>query len=208
MRSGVYPQRREAPLGVSFFESRLALELGLVRKAKPVNKHETHLQIGVITRPHGVRGELKIKLHNEESLALREAGEVVVETPDGKATRRVIESVRGNVRGLILALVGVEGREGAEALRGSKVWVERSALPPLEPGEYYLVDLVGCEVYLEEKLFATVESVRPDPSVDTLVLVLEDGTRREQPIVDAWVGAVDIDRRRIELLSTDGLIES
>jgi 16S rRNA processing protein RimM len=161
----------------------------------------------LITRPHGVRGELKVKLFNEDSDALSCASHLVVEPPRGRPEKIAIASVRGSSRGPILALQGVAGHEAAEALRGARLWVERSVLPELSEGEYYLVDLVGCAVILEGSTLGRVEAVRPDPSVDTMIIALEDGRKIEQPIVDAWVGTVDMQARTVELLSQDGWIE-
>lgn len=161
----------------------------------------------MITRPHGVRGELKVKLYNEDSDALSHVSHLVVEVPRSEARKIEIGSLRGSAKGPILALVGVQGREAAEALRGAKIWVPRAALPDLGEGEYYLVDLVGCEVVLDEVTLGSVESVRPDPTVDTMIIRRPDGSKVEQPIVPVWVGRVDIGARKVELLSTDGLIE-
>lgn len=172
------------------------------------DKSTTHLKIGAITRPHGVRGELKARLFNEESSALWDVSHVVLEGPKGDARRCEIRSVRGSPKGPILDLVGVVGRDSADALRGYTIWVERSALEPLSEGEYYLVDMVGCEVFLDGNVYARVVDVRPDPSVDTMVIETTLGKRAEVPIVDVWVGAVDVSARRVELLSEDGVIES
>lgn len=174
---------------------------------KHSDDHErTHLRVGEVARPHGIRGELKVRLDYEGSRALDGAQSVVVVPRRGEAERRTVESVRGNAKGLILALEGVETREDADALRGAVLWVSRESQPPLAPGEYYLVDLVGCDVVLAGQVMARVKQVRPDPSVDTMVIELADGALGEVPIVDAWVGEVDIARRRVELLSEDGII--
>lgn len=171
------------------------------------DKGTTHLQIGVIARPHGVRGELKARLHFEGSTALWEASTLILEDAQGKAQRFEVESVRGTAKGPILALANVHSCDGAEALRGATIWVERSALPALSDGEYYLVDLVGCGVFCDGKKVGRVVSVRPDPSVDTMVLVLEDGSSAEMPIVDVWLEQVDVENKRVELRSLDGLIQ-
>lgn len=169
-------------------------------------KYQSHLQIGVIARPHGVRGELKVHLHFEDSRALEECESVVVEPERGEAQRLVVESLRGSAKGPILALRGVEGRDAADALRGAKLWVERSEVAPLEPGEYFLVDLVGCEVEFEGESIATVTGVRPDPSVDTMLVEMKDASSAEIPLLEAWVGDVDTNKRRVQLLSLDGII--
>ena len=173
-----------------------------------VDKSTTHLKIGAITRPHGVRGELKVRLFNEESSALWDVAHIVLEGPKGDARRHEVKSVRGSAKAPILDLEGVHGRDAADALRGYTIWVERGSLEPLEAGEYYLIDMIGCDVLLKGALYAKVVDVRPDPSVDTMVIQLRSGKRAEVPIVGAWVGGVDVKDRTVELLSEDGVIES
>lgn len=170
------------------------------------------LEIGVILRPHGLRGEVKVKLHYAESDTLYHVEQVLLESPRGQRSQRRVAAVRATGKGLLLRLDGVDDCDGAEALRGHRLLVQRSALPPLEPGEYYLADLVGCTVHLvasdasEGRVVGVVRQVRPDPSVDTLVIEGPEGRLLEQPIGDAWVASVDVGARRIELSTEDGLI--
>ncbi len=167
---------------------------------------EDTLEIGVVVKPHGIRGELKVKLHFEGSDSLAAADSVLLRHPDGRVTSHAVESARASGKFALLILEGVAGRNQAEALREAVVLVQRSVLPPLEEGEYYLVDLVGCSVYLAGEVFGVIRAVRPDPSVDTLVIETTAGETVEQPLGDAWVGAVDVAARRVELLNDDGLI--
>ncbi len=170
-----------------------------------MNREET-LEIGVVTKPHGIRGEVKVKLHFEESDALEVASKVALRHEDGRLSWHAVEHARAVSKGALVALEGVTTCNDAETLRGAKVLVLRSELPALEEGEYYLADLVGCSVYLGDEKLGTVREVRPDPSIDTLVIEAPDGALVEQPIGDAWVGPVDVARGRIELLNDDGLI--
>jgi len=168
--------------------------------------NRTHLEIGAIARPHGVRGELKVRLHHEGSDALFSVTRLVLKAK-GKAPQEfTVEAVRGNAKNPILALEGVDSCDLADALRGRVVWVERTQLEPLEDGEYYLVDLVGCQVVHLGQVIAKVTDVRPDPSVDTMILRMKDGRTAEVPIVDAWVGAVDLQEKTVQLLNEDGVI--
>ena len=48
-----------------------------------------------------------------------------------------------SVRGVIARFAEVADRTAAEALRGTELTVPRSALPPLDEGEYYHADLLG-----------------------------------------------------------------
>ena len=72
----------------------------------------------------------------------------------GSSRRDSLESAelkdgRPHGKGLIVKLAGVDTRDDAEKLRGTEIWVPTSALPELEPGEYYWHQLVGLRVWCE-----------------------------------------------------------
>lgn len=156
-------------------------------------------------RPHGLRGELKVRLHWEGSTTLSEVQSV--EIGAGEAQRRfVVEWVRPGPQGVLLKLSGVDDRDAADALKGAPLSVPRSALPELEPGEYYLSDLIGAEVVGPDGPVGKVVEVRSHPSVDCLAVRLPDGRVLEQPLAERWVEAVDVDAGRIVLSTTEGLV--
>ncbi len=93
--------------------------------------------LAAITGAHGVAGDVRLKLLGEgfESLKPHKSfngGELTVAhmRDDGKG-------------GAIARFAGISNRNAAEALRGTVLTVPRSALPPLEDGEYYYADLIG-----------------------------------------------------------------
>lgn len=110
------------------------------------------LVVGVIVGPHGLRGAVKVRLHNEASTALRPGIRVMLrdlEDAKGHNTRaRTITECQAvpHKRQVRLQLEGVDGRDAAEALRGVSVLVDRGDLPPLDSDEFYLADAVGLPV--------------------------------------------------------------
>lgn len=94
---------------------------------------------------------------------------------------------------------GIDDRGAAEALRGSLVEVDRSALPPLAEGEYYHADLIGlpCEDRAGATV-GTVVSVENYGAGDLLEIELEDGKRSLIPfkpgIADLQDGRIVLDR--------------
>lgn len=96
------------------------------------------IALAAVAGAHGVKGELRLKLFTDSIDNLKRYGTVHV-----GGTERKLESVRSGSAGAIARIAGVSDRSAAEALRGTLVEVDRSALPPLEEGEYYHADLIG-----------------------------------------------------------------
>ena len=100
------------------------------------------ITLAAVAGAHGIGGEVRLKLFAQSVESLARYREVQV-----GANTLTLKSVKAGGIGAIARFAEVSDRNAAEALRGQLVTIERSALPPLEPGEYYHVDLIGlpCE---------------------------------------------------------------
>jgi 16S rRNA processing protein RimM len=167
------------------------------------------LAIGRVSRAHGLKGELRVELFFDGSDALDQVDELWLapqaETPTA-AHRRVIEEARPVPRAYLIKLEGIVERNGAEALRGSTVWVARSALPESDESEYYLVDLIGAKVMGPDGEVGTVVEIATHPSIDALVIKTPDGKTVEQPLVPDWIARVSVAEKLVELSTLEGLI--
>lgn len=102
------------------------------------------IALGVITKPKGVRGQVRITSFTERSADLVTYGPL----HDGPGGRVVEVTLRETLKGgvVVAAIAGVTDRDAAEALRGVELHVPRAALPKAKGDEYYHADLVGLEV--------------------------------------------------------------
>ncbi|MEM7136851.1 MAG: ribosome maturation factor RimM [Myxococcota bacterium] len=157
------------------------------------------VELGVVARPHGVGGELRVHVYNPESTLLEELGEVfVLGEPDEDPTLIEVESTRRGPKTLLMRLRGVASREDAEALRGLVLAVPRQALPELEDGEYYHTDLIGMDAVVGPRKIGTVVEVLDYPSVDCLRIKAADGFF-EVPMLPRWLDRVDVEGGRVHL---------
>lgn len=168
------------------------------------------LAIGRVARAHGLKGELRVEPFFEGSDALSHVSELWLsaeaESPQ-KLSKHALEWARAVPRAYLVKLEGVEERNGAEALRGTTVWVARSALPePEGSDEYYLVDLLGATVLGPEGEVGTVIEIATHPSVDAIVIQTPDGRTVEQPLLPAFVERVSVADKQIVLSTLDGLL--
>jgi len=96
--------------------------------------------LGIVAAPHGVRGLVRIRSFTEDPMAVATYGELSDET----GSRRYRVEALSTAKGAVLARIeGVADRTAAEALRGLRLFVERSALPATSEREWYEADLIG-----------------------------------------------------------------
>ncbi len=108
-----------------------------------MSKLKNPIQMAVIGAAHGIRGELRVKTFTGDPLALADYGPL--HAKDGRIFEIVDIRPQGTV--VVVRLKGVNDRNAAEALTGTELFVDRSALPEaLEDDEFYHADLVGLAV--------------------------------------------------------------
>jgi 16S rRNA processing protein RimM len=157
-----------------------------------------------IARPHGVKGELRLKLFNTSSDVLLEQDEVLVRLPDGKEHEVSVDKARRADDAILMKLYSVDDRDRAEELRGAHICVKRNDFPPLEDGEYYSIDLVDASVSMNGERLGVVLEVTEYPTIH--VLVVNDSKQLwEIPMTPSYLGKVDVDAGTVEVISLDEL---
>jgi 16S rRNA processing protein RimM len=156
------------------------------------------LAVGVVTATHGIGGEVKLKSFSGEAghlVALSEA--LFVRGAEQK--RLAIERVRAQPAGALLKFAGLDTPETARRMVGWEMWVPRAQAAPLASGEYYEADLCRCSLWLGEREIGPVRSVWDGGPAQLLEVQGEGGKTHLVPFTDHFVGAVEMDRRRIYL---------
>ena len=101
---------------------------------------ESRILLGVIGRPHGVRGQVRVTSYADDMTAYGalsdERGRPFVLRMRGEGVAEIAEVVGG-------VEVKVADRTAAEKLVNTRLYVERAQLPEPEADEYYLADLIG-----------------------------------------------------------------
>jgi 16S rRNA processing protein RimM len=153
---------------------------------------DKRVALAAVAGAHGVKGEVRLKLFSDSAASLAQHENVYV----GGAPRRLLFARDGG-KTAVARFEGVADRSAAEALRGSLVEIDRSALPQLEEGEYYHADLVGLVcVDREGQPVGTVVAVENFGAGDLLEVELPDGRKSLIPFRD---GIADLEDGRITL---------
>lgn len=150
------------------------------------------IALAAVAGAHGVKGELRLKLFTDSIENLKRHSTVLV-----GGVERKLEGLRATSSGAIARIEGVGDRSAAEALRGSLVEVERSALPPVEDGEYYHADLIGLPCFdREDREVGTVAAVENYGAGDLLEV---EGPGGKRSLIPFRPGIAEMDGDRIVL---------
>ena len=161
--------------------------------------------LGIVTGAHGVRGAVRIKSFTAVPEDVARYGALTDETGD----RRLELHLVGTAKGVVIARVsGVEDRDQAEALRGLRLYLARSALPQTPAEEYYHADLIGLEAVLGDGTpVGRVRAIHDFGAGDTLELARSGAPPLMVPFTRAVVPTVELAAGRLVLDPPPGLLD-
>ena len=161
--------------------------------------------VGVVTGPHGVQGAVRIKSFTEAPEDVARYGPLADETGVRRFELRLVGAGKGVV---IARLSGVADRNQAEALRGLRLYLPRSALPQPDAEEFYHADLIGLEAVLGDGTpLGRVRAIHDFGAGDTLELARPGAPPVMVPFTRAVVPNVELAAGRLVLDPPPGLLD-
>lgn len=171
------------------------------------NVQTDHIPIGYVRKAHGIRGDVVVRGLVEDAGERFVVGVTLLtgQTP-GKSLDVVARRMIGD--DLLLHLRDIDTRNDAEALIGVQFVVARSQRRQLDSDEWWVEDLVGCDVFDKDgHVVGTVIEVVSGAAQDRLVVETPRNTRAEIPLVAQLVPHVDVAARQITVDLPEGLVE-
>jgi 16S rRNA processing protein RimM len=166
--------------------------------------------LGRIAGAHALRGEVRVQFFGDGPDNLLQASEVWLgeDRADPQARRyEVVASGTGRAGEVRLALSDVKDRDAADTLRGQLVLADPEQLAPLDEGEFYWHQLVGCEVFdTDGRRLGAVQEIWETGAHDVLVVASEDGGRHLLSTARELMPEVDLEARRIVVEILPGML--
>ncbi len=165
-----------------------------------------NLEIGQIVNTFGIKGMVKVKPFTDDIRRFDELKTVYVEK-NGNQTEYEVEEVKYHKDMVLIKFKGIDKVEQAEMLRNSYLTVSRDSVEKLEEGRYYIVDLLGLEVYTDEQiLLGTLEDIFNTGSNDIYVVKDKQGKQILLPAIQDVIKQIDIENKKIIVHLLPGLV--
>ncbi|MDB5397727.1 MAG: rimM [Rhodospirillales bacterium] len=161
--------------------------------------------VGQILGAHGVRGLVKLASFTEDPEAISHYGDLT----DQAGTRTFPVELVGSNKGHWIARIDkVDDRDAAQALGGTRLFVDRAALPPPDEDEFYHADLIGLRAELADgTVLGTVAAMHNFGAGDIVELALPSGKRPLLPFDRETVPEIDPAAGRIVVDPPPGLLD-
>ncbi|MGI6593886.1 MAG: ribosome maturation factor RimM [Christensenellales bacterium] len=122
------------------------------------------LLIGFALKPHGVKGEVRVFSLADNKDVFKTIDSIWFDSQNLK-----IAKARSTVEHVYLTFENINTRDDAEAIRG-ELYVDRDKLPRIDKDRYYIVDLIGLDVYIEEEKVGQISQVLNYKANDVVVV--------------------------------------
>lgn len=168
---------------------------------------EAMLQVGVISTTHGVRGEVKVFPTTDTAQRFLDLEAVYLDSENGERQKLEIQQVKFVKKFAVLKFKGLDDINEAEKYKGKALWIPREEAQPLGEDEYYIGDLIGMQVVLEdESPFGILKDVMETGANDVYVVETAQGKEALLPAIGECIRQVDVEAGVMTIHLMDGLL--
>ncbi len=165
------------------------------------------LELGHVLGAFGVRGEVRVFLHNPSSTLFADGRDVVMVAPDGSRRRIHLRTRSGAGKRILARIDGLTDRDEAASLAGHRLVIATEDLPPAEPDAFYVWALLGAEVRVGETVVGSVLDVQNGEHMDVLVVDVGEDEPVFIPCMARWIASIDSEAG-VVVLADDALDEA
>jgi len=168
---------------------------------------EDLLQVGAITQPHGVHGEVKVFPTTSDAKRFKKLKEVILDTGKEQITLE-IENVKFFKQFVILKFKGFDDINDIQKYKGKPLLVTRENAVKLGQDEYFIADLIDMAVYDEQDQYLGIlTNVIETGANDVYEVKFEDGREVLFPAIKQCILDVDMEGRKMKVHIMDGLLD-
>lgn len=165
-----------------------------------------YLEIGQIVNTFGIKGMVKVKPFTDNIERFSNLEKIYIKNKSGQ-TEYKIQEVKYHKNMVLIKFEGIENPEQADLLRNSYLIVDRETEEPLEPGRYYIVDMIGLDVFTDDNEYlGKLEDIYNTGSNDIYVVKNELGKQVLLPAIEDVIKNIDMDNKKVIVHLIPGLV--
>ena len=165
-----------------------------------------YLEIGQIVNTFGIKGMVKVKPFTDNIERFSNLEKIYIKNKSGQ-TEYKIQEVKYHKNMVLIKFEGIENPEQADLLRNSYLIVDRETEEPLEAGRYYIVDMIGLDVFTDDNEYlGKLEDIYNTGSNDIYVVKNDEGKEILLPAIKDVLKQVDLENKKIIVHIIEGLI--
>ena len=165
-----------------------------------------YLEIGQIVNTFGIKGMVKVKPFTDNIERFNNLEKIYIKNKSGQ-TEYKIQEVKYHKNMVLIKFEGIENPEQADLLRNSYLIVDRETEEPLEAGRYYIVDMIGLDVFTDDNEYlGKLEDIYNTGSNDIYVVKNELGKQVLLPAIEDVIKNIDMDNKKVIVHLIPGLV--
>lgn len=165
-----------------------------------------YLEIGQIVNTFGIKGMVKVKPFTDNIERFSNLEKIYIKNKSGQ-TEYKIQEVKYHKNMVLIKFEGIENLEQADLLRNSYLIVDRETEEPLEAGRYYIVDMIGLDVFTDDNEYlGKLEDIYNTGSNDIYVVKNELGKQVLLPAIEDVIKNIDMDNKKVIVHLIPGLV--
>jgi len=178
------------------------------------------ITIARVAKVQGRVGEVAAELHTDFPERFEQRRTLYAwQEESGQRRRLKLEGFWPHKGGMVLKFEGVDSIEQAQQLLGSEIQIPASQRAELEPGAFYVSELLGCLVVedgpgvpgvisgVSRNIGAVVDISFGAGTAPLLIVKDEDGKEFMIPFVESFIRKLDLKGKRIEMQLPEGMLE-
>lgn len=155
--------------------------------------YSEYLLIGEVLRPQGVRGQVKVRPETDDPARFLQLDTVYLKTGEDYHPVPITDTESRPDGFVYCVLDHAADRDQAEKQRGLLLYVDRAHAVKLEEGQYFISDLLGCQVRDQKgTVLGAIEDVLQPGANDVYQIKCADGRRMYLPVLPFVILQVDV----------------
>lgn len=168
---------------------------------------DNFLRVGVISSTHGIKGEVKVFPTTDDVKRFNKLKSIILDT--GKEQKNLeIERVKFFKQMVILKFKGIDDINEIMQYKGKDLLITRENAVKLEAGEYFICDLIDCNVVTEDGTeLGILTEILQTGANDVYVVKTAEEKEILLPYIKECILNIDIEKRIIKVHIMDGLLD-